>query len=96
MERALTVAEVAQRLAVHPKTVYRMLEGGSIRGVRAGRVWRIPPESLEEFLRGQRRPVKPLTAEEIADAEAGWAEYLAGKSKPIDQVIREQLNERPD
>lgn len=39
---------------------------------------------------------EPLTPEEIAEAEAGWQDYLAGRSKPLDQVIREQLNDRAD
>jgi hypothetical protein len=37
-----------------------------------------------------------LTDEEIRASEAGWSEYLAGKSKPLAQVIREQLKERDD
>lgn len=54
MERVLTVSEVAERLSVHPKTVYNMLERGELRGVKVGRVWRVPSEELEVFLRGGR------------------------------------------
>jgi len=38
----------------------------------------------------------PLTPSEIRDSEVGWAEYLAGKSKPLKQVVREQLRNRHD
>ncbi|MEW5931995.1 MAG: helix-turn-helix domain-containing protein [Bacillota bacterium] len=54
MERALTVPQVAERLSVHPKTVYNMLVRGELRGVKVGRVWRVPAEELEIFLRGER------------------------------------------
>lgn len=54
MERALTVPQVADRLSVHPKTVYNMLVRGELRGVKVGRVWRVPAEELEVFLRGER------------------------------------------
>jgi hypothetical protein len=37
-----------------------------------------------------------LTAEEIAEAEAGWQDYLAGRSKPLEQVLQEQLHDRAD
>jgi hypothetical protein len=30
-----------------------------------------------------------LSPEELAQAEAGWQDYLAGRSKPLEQVIRE-------
>jgi excisionase family DNA binding protein len=54
MERALTVTQVAERLSVHPKTVYNMLVRGELRGVKVGRVWRVPAEELDVFLRGKR------------------------------------------
>ena len=54
MERALTVTQVAERLSVHPKTVYNMLVRGELRGIKVGRVWRVPAEELEVFLRGER------------------------------------------
>jgi len=54
MARALTVRQVAYRLSVHPKTVYNLLARGGLRGVKVGRVWRVPEEELEAFLRGQQ------------------------------------------
>ncbi len=53
----LTVADVANRLKVHPATVKRWLREGKLGGVllgdRAG--WRVSEEDLAQFLDGQRR-----------------------------------------
>lgn len=51
--KAYTVEEVAEILKVHTRTVYRMLERGELRGFQVGRLWRIPQDSLETFMRGQ-------------------------------------------
>lgn len=45
----LSVDEAARRLGVHPNTVYRMIVGGRLRAVRAGRLWRIPEGELARF-----------------------------------------------
>jgi len=39
---------------------------------------------------------EPLTEEEIVESEAGWQEYQSGKFHTIDEVIKEQLDERED
>lgn len=70
MQRVLTVAEVAERLSVHPKTVYSLLARGELRGVKAGRIWRVPAEELEVCLRAKRaaaedRPLREYTRREI-------------------------------
>lgn len=49
----LTVEEVAVKLRVDPRTVYRMIEQGTLRAVRVGRLWRIPKESLARYLNGR-------------------------------------------
>ena len=46
----LTVAEVAGILRVSVRTVYNLLEAGTLRGVRVGRAWRVPESALEEFI----------------------------------------------
>ncbi|MHB8575332.1 MAG: PAS domain S-box protein [Dehalococcoidia bacterium] len=45
----LTIAEVARRLRVHTKTVYRLVERGELRGVKVGRVWRVPVSELARY-----------------------------------------------
>ncbi len=47
-----TVQEVADRMRVSRKTIYRMVERGDIQAVRLGDVYRIPRGSFEELLRG--------------------------------------------
>jgi excisionase family DNA binding protein len=48
----LTVEEVAEQLRVDPRTVYRMIQEKALHAVRAGRLWRVPKASLEEYLKG--------------------------------------------
>jgi excisionase family DNA binding protein len=47
----LTPEEVAERLRVSRPTVYAWLKMGRLRGLRAGKVWRIQPADLDAFLR---------------------------------------------
>ena len=49
----LKVAEVASRLRVDQRTVYRMIRRGQLRAVRVGRLFRIPAEALKAYLAGQ-------------------------------------------
>jgi excisionase family DNA binding protein len=46
----LTPEEVATRLRVTRRTVYAWLKSGRLRGLRAGKGWRIRPADLEAFL----------------------------------------------
>src|ERR1700737_2924514 len=49
-EGLLTPEEVAARLRVTRRTVYAWLKIGRLRGLRAGKGWRIRPQDLEAFL----------------------------------------------
>src|SRR5262245_3071947 len=50
-ETMLTPEEVAQRLKVTERTVYRWLQTGRVRGYKLGaRLWRIEPPDLQKFL----------------------------------------------
>jgi excisionase family DNA binding protein len=53
-QETLKVAEVAKRLRVDPRTVRRMIDRGDLRGVRVGRLYRVPVDALEAYLRGER------------------------------------------
>lgn len=55
-EELLTVEEVAARLRVHPASVRYWLRQGHLKGVRAGRQWRIRPSDLEAFLAREVEP----------------------------------------
>lgn len=47
---ALRVPQVAERLGVANALVYDLLRSGQLRGVRVGRLWRVPSEAVREFL----------------------------------------------
>ena len=51
MERFLTPEEIAAHLKVVPRTVYRWLSSGDLRGVKLGRIWRVSPTDLDRFMR---------------------------------------------
>jgi excisionase family DNA binding protein len=55
-DRMLTTSEVADRLSVSERTVFRWLEQGHLKAFRAGRVLRISEASLEVFLATSMRP----------------------------------------
>ena len=48
MEMLLTVAQAAERLQVTPYTVREHLKTGLLRGVKRGRLWRVPESALTE------------------------------------------------
>jgi excisionase family DNA binding protein len=47
-EEYLTPEEVAERLKVHLKTVYRWLRTGELKGMQRGRTWRIRESNLRD------------------------------------------------
>jgi excisionase family DNA binding protein len=50
MEKLYTVEQAAEILQVHPKTVREWLRTKKLKGVLAGRFWRIKKSDLEAFL----------------------------------------------
>ena len=48
MEMLLTVEQTAERLQLSPLTVQRQLKRGALRGIKRGRVWRVPESALLE------------------------------------------------
>jgi PAS domain S-box-containing protein/excisionase family DNA binding protein len=77
----LTITQVAQRLGVHPKTIYRLVEGGQIPAVKVGRLWRVSAEALARYERGQDgAPAAglgsaPVAASAGSTSQAGEARY---------------------
>ena len=49
----LTVAEISETLYIGKNRVYELLENGSIKGFRIGRVWKVPKEALREYILSQ-------------------------------------------
>jgi acetyl-CoA synthetase len=45
-----TPDEFARRIAVHPQSVRLWLREGNIKGLKLGRIWRIPESEAQRFL----------------------------------------------
>ena len=50
----LTVDEVMEILCLGKNTVYKLLGSGELKGIKFGRVWRIPKGSIQEMLMQKR------------------------------------------
>ena len=57
----LTVDETMEILYLGKNTVYELLRSGELEGVRFGRIWRIPKESIRELV------MKKLNSEKARD-----------------------------
>jgi len=51
----LRVPQVAERLGVSPKTVWRLVAAGEIESVKIGRARRIAPEDIAAYVAGLRQ-----------------------------------------
>lgn len=90
---ALTVCEVARRLNVSQRTVYRMLEVGQLHGVRAGRLWQVTEEDLDEYLRTGRQPNgddDQLSPEDLEAIREGLAAIQRGEWVSLDEYERQR------
>jgi len=65
----LTPGQVARQLQVKERTVSEWLKTGRMRGVRVGRLWRVPEESVQAFLAGasERKPLREYTRRQIEE-----------------------------
>ena len=67
--KTYTPEEAARILKVTRRTLYSYLASGALRSAKLGRIWRITPRDIEEFL-AERRP----------SAEAARSSRTAGPS----------------
>lgn len=51
MKKVYTPDEIAKGLNASKKVVYKWLSEGSLKGFKAGGMWRVTRASLEEFLK---------------------------------------------
>ncbi len=51
----MTVYDVAEALFIGKNRVYELLGKGILKGFRIGRVWKIPREAVQEYIRSQGR-----------------------------------------
>jgi excisionase family DNA binding protein len=77
MEMFLTVEQTALRLQLSPLTVRRQLARGALRGVKRGRVWRVPESALGE--------ATPRVSEwaQAAQASGGHLTAITGAAEPM-------------
>lgn len=53
-EKLLTPEQVAERLQVTVQTIYTWMRSGYLPSVKMGRLWRIRPDDLENFIKSQK------------------------------------------
>jgi excisionase family DNA binding protein len=53
-EQLLSPEEVAERLAISPKTVRDYLREGCIKAMKVGKLWRVRESDLQQYLKGDR------------------------------------------
>lgn len=63
MENFLTPEEAAEQLLVRPTTIKTWLREGKLKGIKAGKFWRIPSQEFSIFL----REANPLLAKATID-----------------------------
>lgn len=74
MEMLLTVEQAARRLQVQPETIRTRLRRGQLRGVKSGKLWRVPETALLENTAPQERDNPLLRAVAMVrerDAKSG-------------------------
>ena len=49
MGEVLTIQDAAKTLKISEGTIRRMLDRGELKGVRVGRLWRIPQTEIDRF-----------------------------------------------
>lgn len=50
MDELYTPQEVANKLKVSLRTIYRMIDGGRLKAVKVGYFWRIPKSEVERII----------------------------------------------
>jgi excisionase family DNA binding protein len=87
-DRLLSPDAAAERLGVAPKTVRAWLRTGKVRGVRAGRLWRLRPEDLPG-----RRPdafVQPVDEDEAEPLTAQGGAARSGRAAEVREMRRRE------
>lgn len=82
-DRLLTPEEAAAILSVSPKSIRAWLRSRKLKGVKAGRLWRVREDELAEFLKEPHRPERGLKASDVRG-------LLARSSRTVDDFLREK------
>lgn len=51
----ITVEELCEELLIGKNLAYKLLANGTIKGFRIGRIWKIPRQSLNDFILQQSK-----------------------------------------
>ena len=86
-ETLLTIDQVAERLQIHPASVRRQLREGSLRGLKRGKLWRVPESALYEPMPTHQSENKSSASPTLAEANEIWAAMLSGDDKRRDLAI---------
>ena len=55
-EEYITVAQAARRFGLSTRQISRLLQTGTIPGIKPGHDWLVKPSAVMEYLRQERRP----------------------------------------
>ena len=91
MENLLTPEQVAEKLQVSVLTVKKWLRSGKLQGVKPGKLWRIEPEALEDFLHKETEVLekkRDKMNDAILHALHILKEYEAGADVDVDDAIK--------
>jgi excisionase family DNA binding protein len=83
MDILLAPEEAAARISVSPRSIREWLRKGKIKGVKAGRLWRIREKDLENFLGFESRKVN---REDQADPFLKVIGRLSGSSLSSEEI----------
>ncbi len=85
-DRFITPKDAADRLAVSPATILLWLQTGQLKGVKAGKLWRIRESALDEFL---KEPVLTPKEAQPPAVEGGidWQRYDAMKARGLSRRL---------
>lgn len=53
----ITVEELCEELLIGKNLAYRLLANGTIKGFRIGRIWKIPRQSISDFITQQSNSI---------------------------------------
>jgi excisionase family DNA binding protein len=85
VERLITPDDAADRLAVSKNTILDWLRSGQLKGVKAGRLWRLRERDLAEFLKEPEPARERGPADEPAQADEPGLEEA--NELDVDDVI---------
>ncbi len=78
--------QVAARLQVQERTVLAWLRSGRIHGVKIGRIWRVPEDSIRALI----GDAEPLSIEDLAAIREGLDAIRRGDTVTLEEFERKR------